>query len=138
MKNISKYIWRDGDIIILKSDEKSWLLRISIAKTMEEAIKGFSGRDHITDDEGLLIPLQSTTGIWMKDTQIPLTVAFLDSDYKVLRLTDLVPNDETVHMGPDTSMWALEASPKWFSKEGVNVGDIIVGLTELPGLPNGH
>lgn len=100
-------------------------LTISIAGTEEEAQKGFSGRDRISLDEGLLIPLKSTTGIWMKDTRIPLTVAFLDEGYKVLGLTNLEPLDETIHMGPEGSLWALEASPTWFKAVDVEVGDVI-------------
>lgn len=100
-------------------------LTITIAKTDHQAAKGFSGRKSISDGEGLLIPVSSNTGIWMKDTYIPLTVAFLDEGYKVLSLVDLTPLDETVHLGPKGSTWALEASPTWFKSASVGVGDVI-------------
>lgn len=100
-------------------------LTITIAKTPDQATKGFSGRDSIDPGEGLLIPLAPTTGIWMKDTAVPLSVAFLDGGYKVLQLTDLEPMDETIHLGPAGSAWALEASPSWFKSTDVEVGDVI-------------
>lgn len=100
-------------------------LRITIAKTQDQAIKGFSGRLSIDQDEGILIPLQPATGIWMKDTYVSLTVAFLDSDYKALSMVDLQPMDETVYLGPAGSAWALEASPVWFKQARVEVGDRI-------------
>lgn len=109
-----------------EKDDRSPSLTITIAKTDVQATKGFSGRDSIGDSEGLLIPVSSTRGIWMKDTIVPLTVAFLDSDYKILSMTDLQPLDETVHLGPEGSMWALEASPDWFIKSGTAIGDKIV------------
>lgn len=110
---------------VMFTERDSLPLTITIAKTDGQATKGFSDRESIGDDEGLLIPLTPTKGIWMKDTCMPLTVAFLDSDYKVLSLTDLTPMDEAVHVGPDGSVWALEASPTWFSTANVEVGDII-------------
>lgn len=110
------------------NDGSSIPLRVSIATTQREAEKGFSGRKSIGHDEGILIPISSRTGIWMKDTYIPLTVAFLDGDYKVLQLTSLLPEDETIHVGPSGSKWALEASPSWFDGVGVEVGDTISGL----------
>lgn len=110
-------------------------LAVTVARTESQATKGFSGRDSIDDGEGLLIPVSSTKGIWMKDTTVPLTVAFLDSDCKVLSLIDLQPLDETVHLGPERSAWALEASPSWFQSAAVEIGDVIKLPTTLPTLP---
>jgi uncharacterized membrane protein (UPF0127 family) len=105
-------------------------LQVSLASTPLQAQKGFSNRASIDPSEGLLIPISGGVGIWMKDTTVSLSVAFLDSDYKVLQIDSLTPNDETVHMGPDGSAWALEASPEWFRSVEMEVGDKVVGLPE--------
>jgi uncharacterized membrane protein (UPF0127 family) len=114
-----------GDEKEVEDFQSPFPLSITIASTPDQATKGFSGRESISQGEGLLIPLKPSTGIWMKDTHVPLTVAFLDSDYKVLSLVDLQPQDETVHLGPTGSTWALEASPLWFKSADVCVGDAI-------------
>jgi uncharacterized membrane protein (UPF0127 family) len=114
-------------------------LKVSLASTPLQAQKGFSDRASIDPSEGLLIPISDGVGIWMKDTVVPLSVAFLDNDYKVLQIDSLTPNDETVHMGPDGSAWALEASPEWFESVEMEVGDRVVGLKGGPGSGNrGH
>jgi len=114
------------------SEQKDFL-QVSLASTPLQAQKGFSNRASIDPTEGLLIPISDGVGIWMKDTTVPLSVAFLDSDYKVLQIDSLTPNDETVHLGPDGSAWALEASPEWFKSVEMEVADKVVGLRGGPG-----
>jgi uncharacterized membrane protein (UPF0127 family) len=106
-------------------------LRVRILSTEQEAEKGFSERREIDEDEGILIPMSPDRGIWMKNTYVPLGLAFLNADYKVLSLVDLAPEDETVYLGPDSTAWALEASPAWFKSVALEVGDQIAGLPVL-------
>ncbi len=101
-------------------------LKVRIAQTQAEAEKGFSARDDIALDEGLILPLRCDQGLWMRDTRVPLKAAFLDGDYKVLEVIDLKPLSEDVRMPPQGTAYALEARPSWFEMVGLEAGDVVV------------
>jgi len=128
---VQTYVENIGTCSDEKEQREIESLQVMVASTPTQSAKGFSNRSSIEPTEGLLIPVSGSVGIWMKDTAVPLSVAFLDEDYKVLQLDSLTPNDETVHMGPDGTTWALEASPEWFKSVEMEVGDKIAGLSEM-------
>jgi uncharacterized membrane protein (UPF0127 family) len=62
----------------------------------------------------------------MKDTSIPLTIAFLDGSGKILSIQDMVPlkTDEQYNSSQPAS-YALEVNQGWFSRRGIEVGDVV-------------
>lgn len=69
---------------------------------------------------------------WMRNTLIPLTVAFLDEDGKVADLADMQPRDERSHCPSRPVRHALEMNQGWFEAHGVKVGDVVKGLETVP------
>jgi hypothetical protein len=69
-------------------------------------------------------PARIPVGLWMRNTYLPLSVAFLDDDGKIVGFADMEPFDEvTVHRSPVPVRYALEVHYGWFRQRRVEVGD---------------
>jgi len=67
-------------------------------------------------------------GFWMKNTFIPLSIAFIDSDGRILNVTDMAPQDERTHWSNGPALYALEMRKGWFAERGIGPGDQVTGL----------
>lgn len=70
--------------------------------------------------------------MWMKNTLIPLSVAFLDKQGRILNIEDMQPQTESNHCAARPARYALEMNLGWFAARGVGVGDSIRGIDRLP------
>lgn len=103
-------------------------LRVEIADTAEERQVGLSGRDSLGRDEGMLFVLEQRLGFWMKDTRIPLSVAFIGACGEILELADMEPLSLVIHNTNRPYEFGLEVNAGWFDAHGIEVGDMV----ELP------
>lgn len=113
-----------GSTVAFSNDSKVASLSIEVAKTPEERVKGLSGRDELAANSGMLFDFggETTTGFWMKDTTIPLSIAFIGSDGKVLAIEDMKPNDLTPVRPPGPYRYAIEVNQGWFADNGIAPG----------------
>jgi uncharacterized membrane protein (UPF0127 family) len=70
--------------------------------------------------------------MWMKNTFIPLSVAFLDEDGRILNIADMTPHSEESHCAAAPARFALEMNRGWFADKGLGAGVTIRGLDRLP------
>lgn len=70
--------------------------------------------------------------MWMKNTLIPLSVAFLDRDGRILNIADMKPQTEDSHCAAAPARYALEMNQGWFAGRGVAAGERIRGIERLP------
>ncbi len=105
-------------------------LTVEIADTPDERARGLMGREALSADSGMLFvwPEDTGSGFWMKDTLIPLSIAFIDSGGAIVDIQDMEPLDETLHRSPKPYRWAVEANQGWFEEHGIGVGD----TTQMP------
>jgi uncharacterized membrane protein (UPF0127 family) len=101
-----------------------------IADTPSERRRGLSGRSSIPERSGMLFLYDGDHrgGFWMKDTQVPLSIAFLDSGWRVLALLDMEPcrSDPCRVYDPGIAYRsALEVSQGALARLGVEVGDVL-------------
>jgi len=80
------------------------------------------------DDEGMLFVFEypQPLSFWMKNTYLPLDIAFVSTDYRVLNILPMKPMDETpryTSAGP--ALYAIETNQRWFAKHGIKAGDRI-------------
>ena len=71
--------------------------------------------------------------MWMKNTLIPLSVAFLDREGRILNIADMKPQTEDSHCAAAPARYALEMNRGWFAGRGIAPGDRIRGVERLPG-----
>ena len=109
--------------IYIKSKE----IQVEVAKTPEERTHGLMGRRHLGKDEGMLFIFEREDyhGFWMKDTQIPLSIAFVDKEGQIVGIKDMKPLTLETHAPSQPILYALEMKKGWFSANGIKVGDII-------------
>ena len=100
---------------------------VEVAKTPEERANGLMGRKHLGKDEGMLFIFETEDyhGFWMKDTRIPLSIAFIDKEGRIVRITDMKPLTLESHTPPKPILYALEMEQGWFPANGIKVGDIV-------------
>ena len=102
-------------------------IRVEVAKTPEELHKGLMGRKHLEPDEGMLFMFESADyhGFWMKDTLIPLSIAFIDNEGRIVSIEEMKPLTLDSHDPPKPILYALEMNKGWFSKHGIKTGDVV-------------
>lgn len=105
-------------------------LAVEIADTPEERAQGLMYRDHLADDRGMLFvyPDAQERRFWMKNTRIPLSIAFLDPAGTILSIADMKPLDTNTTPSGAPAMYALEVNKGWFAAHGVTVGTLVTGL----------
>jgi len=108
-------------------------LTVEIAATPETMARGLMFREHLLDDHGMLFiwPGDQVVGMWMKNTLIPLSVAFIDSEYRVRNIADMEPHSRRVHPSDGPVRFALEVNRGWFERHDVRPGARIDGLPAL-------
>jgi uncharacterized membrane protein (UPF0127 family) len=107
------------------------LLYVEIVETPEKRAAGLMGRDSLPEDAGMLFvwPDDTASAFWMKDTLVPLSVAFIDSEGVVVHIEDMQPLDETLHHSPTPYRYAVETAQGWFEKHAIEAGHTV----RLPG-----
>jgi uncharacterized membrane protein (UPF0127 family) len=63
-------------------------------------------------------------GFYMLNTNIPLSIAFIDANNKVIFIDDMAPNTTTIHQAPSVYRYALEVNQGWFATRNVKVGSV--------------
>ncbi len=100
---------------------------VEVAKTPEEKSHGLMDRKHLGKDDGMLFIFETEDrhGFWMKNTFIPLSIAFFDKNGRIVWITDMKPLTLDSHVPPQPILYALEMNKGWFSSHGIKVGDVI-------------
>lgn len=100
---------------------------VEVAQTPEERARGLMGREHLGPDEGMLFIFEKEDyhSFWMKDTRIPLSLAFIDKQGRILKITDMKPFTLESHSPPAPILYALEMRRGWFSAHGIKTGDVM-------------
>ena len=103
-----------------------------IAATPGERATGLMNRFSLRPDNGMLFIFErpEPLSFWMKNTFIPLSIAFLDIDGRILNIEDMAPQTETTHWSKGPALYALEMRKGWFMERGVKPGDRVDGLTD--------
>jgi hypothetical protein len=70
--------------------------------------------------------------MWMKNTYVPLSVAFLDEHGTIVNIADMQPHSEQSHCATRPSVYALEMAQGWFAQRGIKPGAKLGGLDKLP------
>jgi len=108
-------------------------LNVEVAITPDELTRGLMYRDELGSNWGMLFVYDSEQplGFWMKNTRVPLSIAFIDRARVVRDIKDMAPETEDVHRSSVPVMYALEVNRGWFAKHGVEVGSTVKFSTGL-------
>lgn len=105
-------------------------LRVEIAATDAQRQKGLMFREKMGRNDGMLFIFDEPAyhSMWMKNTLIPLSVAFVDAQGAILNILDMEPHSLETRMSAGPAVYAIETNKGWFAEKRIKAGDKVTGL----------
>ena len=102
-------------------------LEVELATTFEEQSLGLMYRDKLEENGGMLFvyPRENVLSFWMKDTRIPLSIAFIKADGRIIQIESMKPYSLDTHVSKEKAKYALEMNEGWFRIHNVREGDTV-------------
>ena len=109
-------------------------IEAEVASDQASQAKGLMHRRSMPANHGMLFVFSRTDRhcMWMRNTLIPLSVAFLDAQGRILNIEEMKPETENTHCAAAPARFALEMNGGWFSAKGVQAGQRIGGIDKAP------
>lgn len=100
-------------------------LQVEVARTPKQRQTGLAGRQQLPVNQGMLFvyPDSEVRYFTMRDTLIPLSIAFLDADGTILGIQHMQPRNRTHYQSKQPARYALEVNAQWFGRHDIRVGD---------------
>jgi uncharacterized protein len=108
-------------------------IRAEVANSMDARMQGLMFRNLMAANDGMLFVFEESTKhcMWMKNTLIPLSVAFIDEAGAIINIADMQPHSEQSHCAARPARYALEMNKGWFAQRGIKPGAKLRGLEKL-------
>jgi uncharacterized membrane protein (UPF0127 family) len=110
---------------IIKVDIEGHPLKAEVAATTEQRTRGLMYRRELGRNAGMLFAYENPSALsfWMKNTFIPLSIAFIADDGSIVHITDMAPQTLAPHRSPKPVRYALEVNRGWFEDRNISAGD---------------
>ena len=101
-----------------------------VADTPALRTRGLMGRQSLPPNHGMLFIFEQPQQqcFWMRNTPLPLSIAFLDDEGRISSTADMQPLSEATHCSQVPVRYALEMEQGWFAKRGIQPGEMIRGI----------
>jgi uncharacterized membrane protein (UPF0127 family) len=109
-------------------------LTAEVADTEAHRMQGLMHRRILPENRGMLFVFREVAqhAMWMMNTHIPLSVAFLDERGVIINIEDMKPHTQDTHAAVKPAKYALEMNQGWFTKRGIRPGARIEGIERAP------
>ena len=109
------------------------VVRAELAADFATRMQGLMHRKSLAPNAGMLFVFDeiSIHCMWMKNTLIPLSVAFVDAAGAITNIADMEPHSEQSHCASRPALFALEMTRGWFAERGIKPGMKLGGLEKL-------
>lgn len=109
-------------------------IEAEVANTQTGRMIGLMRREYLPPQRGMLFVFDADAYhcMWMKNTLIPLSVAFLDEQGKIINVEEMQPQTENNHCAARPARFALEMNAGWFRQHGIGAGFGISGIERAP------
>jgi uncharacterized protein len=106
------------------------LITAEVAANDPARARGLMFRQQLAPNQGMLFVFdaKAVQCMWMRNTLIPLSVAFIEDDGSIVNIEDMQPRTESSHCSGRPVRFALEMEQGWFAKRGVKPGSRLSGL----------
>jgi uncharacterized membrane protein (UPF0127 family) len=106
------------------------LIRAEVAADFATRGRGLMHRKSLAPNAGMLFIFDAPAihCMWMKNTYIPLSVAFLDEKGEIINIADMQPHSEQSHCAARPALYALEMDRGWFAARGIKPGSRLGGI----------
>ena len=101
-----------------------------VAATPDQRTIGLMYRFSLPADHGMLFvfPQPQPLSFWMRNTYIPLSIAYIDAEGRILNVVEMAPRSDATHPSRGEALYALEMRKGWFADKGVGPGTRVTGL----------
>ncbi|KAB2923854.1 MAG: DUF192 domain-containing protein [Dechloromonas sp.] len=109
-------------------------IEAEVAATDQNRQSGLMHRQSMPPQRGMLFVFtqENTHCMWMRNTLLPLSVAFIDADGAIINIEDMQPQTEDNHCARRPARYALEMNRGWFTQRGIAAGAKLRGLERAP------
>ena len=109
-------------------------IEAELAHTPQNRQVGLMYRESMPENRGMVFAFSEAARqcMWMRNTLIPLSVAFMDGEGTILNIEDMTPQTDDSHCSAGPAKFALEMNQGWFAKRGIGAGHLIRGTDRLP------
>jgi len=127
----------DQSLPVVKLSILDHVVTVELAKTASARATGLMHRTHLPENSGMLFifPASGIYCMWMKDTLLPLSVAFVDETGKIINLAEMIPETLTPHCAARAARYALEMNGGWFAARKIEADSMIAGIPGLSDKP---
>ena len=109
-------------------------IEAEVAANQKNRMQGLMHRRNMQPNEGMIFVFtqEERHCMWMRNTFLPLSVAFLDAEGRILNIEDMEPQTEDSHCAAAPARFALEMNKGWFAAKGIKPGQRIGGIEKSP------
>ena len=109
-------------------------IEAEVAASDQNLQTGLMNRRTMPQQHGMLFvfPQDNTHCMWMRNTLLPLSVAFIDADGYIINIENMQPQTEDNHCAKVPARYALEMNLGWFSQRGLRPGSRLQGIDKAP------
>ncbi len=109
-------------------------IEAEVAATFDSRQTGMMQRTSMSPQRGMLFvfPEVAKHCMWMRNTLLPLSVAFLDEKGRIINIEEMQPQSDDNHCSTKPARYALEMNPGWFKSRGLGTGFSITGIDKAP------
>ena len=106
------------------------VFQVELAATPRERERGLIGRSRLAAYGGMLFKFETAAAhcFWMRNTPLPLSIAFIDRGGRIVNLADMQPQTDTLHCAAAAVPYALEVAQGQFARHGIAAGAQVTGL----------
>lgn len=99
-------------------------VEVELARTPQEREQGLMYRENLPEGRGMLFIFTDSQyrSFWMRNTYIPLDIAYIDENLRIVDIQAMEPQSEDGHPSAQPAMFALEVPRGWFASRGIGVG----------------
>ena len=135
VKSVVAQVNKDLPVVELsiKAKDKNVKLKAEVAADNTTRSTGLMNRFSLAPDHGMLFVFAQSEPLafWMKNTFVPLSIAYIDSKGVIVNIVDMKPQDESTYPSAAPAMFALEMKQGWFKERGIVAGDKLAGLDKV-------
>ena len=126
--------WAQGAMPVLELNAGFHRIEAEVAANDQNRQLGLMNRREMPQQHGMLFvfPQANTHCMWMRNTLLPLSVAFIDGDGVIINIEDMQPQTEDNHCARKPARYALEMNRGWFAQRGIKPGAKLGGLDKAP------
>jgi uncharacterized protein len=106
------------------------IISAEVADNMRTRSDGLMMRNKMAPNQGMLFVFESaqTHCFWMRNTLLPLSIAFIDDSGVIVNITDMKPQSDDSHCSKKPVRYALEMNQGWFAAKGIKADSTIGGI----------